>query len=206
MTSTPDRDKPMVRRARIGDRERLRRMQARSLRVLGRGDYTDAAIDSFLAHLGTMDDFLLHEGTYYMVEIDGCLAASGGWSRRTPLMGKSLKPPHAVEAPLVPWVRCIFVDPRFARRGLATRLLELAEREAALAGYRQLQLTATLNGVPLYESLGYEASDHSAIDLPDGRRFSVVAMRKDLKAISRRASSGRRREPVGVHAPAASSA
>ena len=56
--STPDRDKPVIRRARIGDRERLRRMQARAFRILGRGDYTDAEIDAFLTHLGTMDDFM----------------------------------------------------------------------------------------------------------------------------------------------------
>lgn len=173
-------DKPVIRRARIGDRERLRRMQQRSLRVLGRGDYSDAEIDAFLAHAGTMDDFLLHEGTYYMVEIDGCLAASGGWSRRQPLQGKSLAPAHALEAPLVPWIRSVFVDPRFARRGLARRLMELAEREAGFAGYRQLQLTASLTGVPLYEALGYEETARSALPLPGGLRFKVVAMRKRI--------------------------
>lgn len=183
-----DAAKPVIRRARIGDRERLRRMQARALRVLGRGHYSDADIESFLAHRGTMDDFLLHEGSYYMAEIDGVLAASGGWSRRMPLFGKSLKPPHVLEAPVVPWIRSIFVDPRFARRGLGTRLMELAEREAAFAGYRQLQLTATLTGVPLYETLGYETTANSAIDLPDGRRFKVVAMRKDLQPVGRRTS------------------
>lgn len=179
--------KPVIRRAGIADRERIRRMQLQSFRVLGRGIYSDAEIESFLAHRGTMDDFLLYEGTYYMVEIDGFLAASGGWSRRTPLFGKSLKPPHAVDAPLVPWIRSIFVDPRFVRQGLATRLVELAEREAAFAGYRQLQLTATLTGVPLYQSLGYEATDRSAIDLPDGQQFRVVAMRKGIGAMARRA-------------------
>jgi len=186
IVKTPDRDKPVIRRARIADRERLRRMQAHALRVLGRGDYAAAEIDSLLAHVGTMDDFLLYEGTYYLVELDGVLAASGGWSRRMPLLGKSLKPPNAIEAPLIPWIRSIFVDPRFVRRGLATRLMELAEREAAMAGYRELQLTATLTGVPLYESLGYEAGVRSAIPLPGGRRFRVVPMRKVLTTGSRR--------------------
>jgi GNAT superfamily N-acetyltransferase len=202
MTISSDHEKPVIRRARIGDRERLRRMQARAFRVLGRGDYTDAEIDSFLAHLGTMDDFLLHEGTYYMVEIDGCLAACGGWSRRTPHQGKSLAPAHALEAPVVPWIRSIFVDPRYARRGLATRLMELAEREAAFSGYRRLQLTATLTGVPLYRSLGYETTVESAIDLPDGQRFRVAAMRKDIAPTERRAPPGLRRDPVSARASA----
>ena len=194
MTMTAEPDLTIVRRARIGDRERLRRMQQRAFRILGRGDYTDAEISSFLSHLGTMDDFLLHEGTYYMVEIDGCLAACGGWSRRTPLQGKSLRPPQAIDAAVVPWIRSIFVDPRFARQGLATRLMELAEREAAFAGYRQLQLTASLNAVPLYEAFGYEATARSAIDLPDGLRFRVVAMRKDVEAVTHPASRPDHRE------------
>jgi GNAT superfamily N-acetyltransferase len=177
--STSDPEKPVIRRARIGDRERLRRMQQHSLRVLGRGDYTDAEIDAFLAHAGTMDDFLLQEGTYYLVEIDGCLAASGGWSRRGPHMGKSH--PHALEAPLVPWIRSLFVDPRYARRGLARRLMELAEREASFAGYRQFQLSASLTGVPLYQSLGYAETGRADVELPDGLSFRLVTMRKTLE-------------------------
>jgi GNAT superfamily N-acetyltransferase len=172
-------DKPVIRRARIADRERLRRMQARSLRVLARGDYTDAEIDAFLAHAGTMDDFLLQEGTYYLVEIDGVLAASGGWSRRGPHMGKSH--PHALEAPLVPWIRSVFVDPRYTRRGLARRLMELAEREASFAGYRQFQLSASLTGVPLYQSLGYAETGREDVPLPNGLRFRLVTMRKTLE-------------------------
>jgi hypothetical protein len=59
--------------------------------------------------------------------------------------------------------------------------MELAEREAALAGYRQLQLTASLTGVPLYESLGYEETTRTALSLPGGLRFKVVAMRKTIE-------------------------
>jgi GNAT superfamily N-acetyltransferase len=175
-----DFEKPVVRRARIADRERLRRMQERSLRVLGRGDYTDAAIEALLANEGTMDDFLLQERTYYMLEIDGCLAASGGWSRRGPHLVRFHPQGHMLEAPLVPWIRSVFVDPRYARRGLARRLMELAEREAALAGYRQLQLTATLTGVPLYRSLGYAETGYADVALPGALTFRLVAMRKSL--------------------------
>jgi hypothetical protein len=39
--------------------------------------------------------------------------------------------------------------------------------------------------VPLYERLGYEATTNSAIDLPDGRRFRMVAMRKQIETAAR---------------------
>ena len=35
----------------------------------------------FIAFVGTMDDQLIDEGTYYVVEVDGRPVASGGWSR-----------------------------------------------------------------------------------------------------------------------------
>jgi GNAT superfamily N-acetyltransferase len=180
-----DHERPVIRRARIADRERLRRMQAHSLRVLGRGDYTEAEIETFLAHAATMDDFLLQEGTYYVIEIEGSLAASGGWSRRVPHLGGSHPLEHVLEAPLVPWIRSVFVDPRYARRGLARRLMEIAEREAAFVGYRQFQLTATITGVPFYRSLGYSELGPGDVALPGGLRFRLVTMRKTLEPKTR---------------------
>jgi GNAT superfamily N-acetyltransferase len=177
--TAPDSESPVLRRARIADRERLLLMQARSLRVLGRGDYSDAEIETFLRHSATMDDFLLHDGTYSLIEIDGCVAACGGWSRRGPHMSASHPP--ALDQAVVPWIRSVFVDPRYARRGLARRLMELAEREAALAGHRQFQLYATITGVPFYRSLGYAETGPADVALPDGLNFRLVAMRKMLE-------------------------
>jgi GNAT superfamily N-acetyltransferase len=86
-----------------------------------------------------------------------------------------------VEAPLVPWIRSVFVDPRYARRGLARRLMELAEREAAFSGYRQFQLAATITGIPFYRSLGYTEEGPVSVPLPGGLRFRLVTMRKTLE-------------------------
>jgi hypothetical protein len=85
-------DTPVMRAAGPKDRLELLSMQALSMRVLGSGYYTAAQIEAFLAHVGTMDDFLLHEGTYYVVEEDGVIAASGGWSRRRPNYANVLRP------------------------------------------------------------------------------------------------------------------
>jgi GNAT superfamily N-acetyltransferase len=111
--------------------------------------------------------------------------ASGGWSRLRPNYANATRPAGLPAAePTVPKIRSVFVHPAFARRGLATRLMDLAEGEARAAGFRTIELTATLSGVPLYLSRGYEETGRIAIPLPSGHRFIGVTMRKGLHAAS----------------------
>jgi GNAT superfamily N-acetyltransferase len=170
-----------IRRALPPERRELRRLQAWSLRELGRGHYTERQIESFIAHIGTMDDFLLHEGTYYVLQVGDGIAACGGWSRRIPnyagVTAISGHPPSPA-----PKIRSVFVHPAHARRGLGRRLVEYAETEAADFGYAEIELTATLPGVPLYRALGYEETTPFSVELPDGQWFAAMGMRKALPA------------------------
>ncbi|WP_421726466.1 GNAT family N-acetyltransferase [Bauldia sp.] len=145
-----------IRPARLSDSTTLRQMHEQSLRVLAADCYTEAEIDAFLAHIGTMDDFLLHEGTYYVVVHGDAIVASGGWSRKMPnyaVVSGGDRPPVTLG---VPKIRSMFVHPMFARRGLATLLARRAETEVVAAGYDEIELTATLSGVPFYAALGYQ--------------------------------------------------
>lgn len=69
-------------------------------------------------------------------------------------------PPH----PLHPsddrrgYVLNLFVEPDHRRRGLARRLMQLAEQELARRGVALLVLHATEKGRPLYAGLGWSAS------------------------------------------------
>lgn len=54
-------------------------------------------------------------------------------------------------------IRKVFVHPDWARRGLASLLVQTAECEAAKQGYPRLFVRANINAVPLYEKLGYRA-------------------------------------------------
>jgi GNAT superfamily N-acetyltransferase len=173
-------DSVVIRRATLADREALRAMQAFSISVLGVDFYAPQQIAAFICHVGTLDDFLLHEGTFYLAESGGAVVASGGWSRRRPNYANAM---GEVERPgaVVPKIRGVFVHPAFARRGIASALMARAEAEALAAGYREVELTATLSGVPLYRKLGYAALRPITLHLPDGVAFPGLMMRKQLR-------------------------
>ena len=59
----------------------------------------------------------------------------------------------------------VLTYPAYRRRGIATRLLEALIAEARQAGVSCLELSATEDGMPLYEKLGFTASRCPAMRL-----------------------------------------
>jgi GNAT superfamily N-acetyltransferase len=157
----------------------IRAMQARSMRELGRAFYRPAAIAAMLEAVGTMDDAVVREGHYLVaVGAAGAVVGSGGWSRLPPGYASALGGEAAARDRAT--VRSVFVDPGAARRGIASAIMARTEAEAAACGVRELGLTATLSGVPLYARLGYRPLERLAVDLGRGRRFEIVKMHKRL--------------------------
>lgn len=154
-------------------------MQTLSMSVLAAGFYSPAEIGGFITHVGTMDDFLLHEGTYYVVEHNGEIVASGGWSRLRPNYANAAAGSAQIRSNQ-PKVRSVYVHPAFARRRLASKLMDLAEGEAKASGFDMIELTATLSGVPLYTQRGYRSAGDVTINLPGGLVFGAVMMQKPL--------------------------
>ena len=144
---------------------------------LGSADYSAAEIEAFLVHLGTYDPTLIDAGTYFVAENRGQVVASGGWS---------VCPPHHPDdgcdeslrrhmlSPNSAKIRSIFVHPSYARLGLGSRIVRLAEDEALSKGYRLLEIWATLTGVPLYRKLGYQVLDRMAF--PGGNGWTLTAL------------------------------
>ncbi len=52
-------------------------------------------------------------------------------------------------------VRAMYTHPDFKRRGVGRMILALCEEAARDAGYRRVELMATLSGEPLYLACGY---------------------------------------------------
>jgi GNAT superfamily N-acetyltransferase len=157
-----------LRLAQRADVDRLRVLIDASVRGLSSGYYTPEEIDASLIHVFGIDTRVIDDGTYFVIEHDGDIAASGGWSaRRTLFGGDQMK---ANEDPLLDpavdpaRIRAFFVHPAHARRGLARRLFTACHDAARAAGFRKLELAATLPGVPLYTALGFTA--HEPIDAP----------------------------------------
>ncbi|MCG2586239.1 GNAT family N-acetyltransferase [Massilia sp. TS11] len=136
---------------------------------LSAGFYTPEQAAAITREVFGVDTQLVDDATYFAVEQDGRLVACGGWSKRvTPFGGDQHK--RGVDRLLDPAteaarIRAFFVHPDMARRGIGRRLLEHCATAARAAGFHQLELTATMPGVPLYEACGFEKREPVALNL-----------------------------------------
>ncbi len=156
----------------------------RSARALQVPHYRSEQIEAALGPVFGVDRQLIHDGTYYVVEMNGRIVGAGGWSRRRALFGGDAGRTHE-DAMLDPdrdaaRVRAFFVHPDQARRGLGRALLGASEEAIVRARFRRIELVATLAGEVLYAACGYRVMERWEIDLAGGLRLPVVRMRKEV--------------------------
>jgi phosphinothricin acetyltransferase len=175
---------PRLRAATLADVPALGALMAASVRELSVGFYSPAQVESALQHLLGTDTQLITDGTYYVADVAGQIAAAGGWSRRFTMHGgdQAKRGPDPLIDPAADpaRLRAFFVHPRWARRGLATLLFHECSLAARAAGFRAFQLTATLPGEPLYGALGFEVIERGAVPLPGGLELGTARMRRLL--------------------------
>ena len=176
-----------LRNATPADIPRLRDLIEQSVRALSVGYYTGPQIESALRHVFGPDTQLIADRTYYVIESEaGELVAAGGWSRRRTLYGgdqmKGVEDPLLDPATEAARIRAFFVHPARARCGLGRQLFERCAAGAARAGFRTMELMATLPGEPLYRALGFAEIERSSAPLPDGEVLPVVRMARPLAA------------------------
>ena len=166
------------------DADRLRVVMDAAIGRLQEGFLTDEQVESSRAIMG-IDQQLIADGTYYVVEHDGAVAGCGGWSRRATLYGSDSTPGRdpqlldpAVDAARV---RAMYTDPAFARQGVGRLILTLCERAAASEGFTRLELMGTMSGQPLYSAYGFVPVEH----IEDDRGGAPVPLVKMEKQIDR---------------------
>jgi predicted ATPase/tetratricopeptide (TPR) repeat protein/GNAT superfamily N-acetyltransferase len=168
----------------MADIPKLQELIARSARGLSVGYYSDAQIESAVRYVFGVDSNLISDGTYFVAEIQGKLAGCGGWSRRRNLYGGDQRPAGSMELLDPTWdaarIRAFFVAPEFARHGVGRKLLETCVAAASEAGFRRLELMATLPGVPFYRKAGFSEGEQLTDTLPDGTRIEFVRMEKAI--------------------------
>ncbi|HST08939.1 MAG TPA: GNAT family N-acetyltransferase [Terriglobales bacterium] len=167
----------------------LQKLIDASVRGLQARDYSPTQIETALATVYGVDSQLISDDTYFVVEtnvpareIVGC----GGWSKRKTLYGgdhwtgreDTLLDPQKDAAK----IRAFFVHPAWVRRGIGTILLDACEQAAIAAGFRRLEMGATLSGVPLYKARGYEALENLGVPLANGESLPIVRMEKRVSA------------------------
>ena len=173
-----------IRLATLAEIDALNALVERAVRGLSTGYYTPAQIDGALRYMFGIDTQLIHDGTYYVAEIEGQLSGCGGWSQRRTLYGgdqsKATADPLLDSAREAGRIRAFFVHPNVARRGVGRAILAACEAAAQQAGFRRLELAATLPGEPLYRALGYTPDERTSIPFPDGQSLPIVRMHKLL--------------------------
>jgi GNAT superfamily N-acetyltransferase len=154
-------------------------MQA-AIEELQKGFLNDAQIRSSHAFMG-LDQQLIDDGTYYVVEIDGRLAGCGGWSRRATLYGgdhSAGRDSALLDSARDPAkVRAMYTHPSFTRRGVGRLILSLCEQAASAEGFSRLELMSTLSGQPLYTAAGFEPLEE-VTDSAGGVPVPLVRMGK----------------------------
>jgi GNAT superfamily N-acetyltransferase len=140
-------------------------------------------VEASFAVMG-LDRQLVEDGTYFVVEHEGEIVGSGGWSARATLFGgdhsagrsAALLDPAAEPAR----VRAMYTHPTFTRRGIGRFILSLSEIHAAERGFRRTTLAATMAGLPLYRACGYREVEHFREMTPSGVSVPLVRMEKML--------------------------
>ena len=178
-----------IRAALPADVEVLEALIRDSVLGLSGGDYSPEQLASALRHVFGIDTRLIDDGTYFVVEHQGQPVACGGWSRRRTLFGGDRyadRSDDRLDPETEPArIRAFFVHPDWARKGVGRMLLQECERAAAANGFRHLELMATLTGIPFYQREGFSLQERHDLEFPDGVRFPLVRMSRDLTDLQR---------------------
>ena len=131
-----------------------------------------------------LDDQLILDKTYFLIDFEGVLVGCGGWSNRKTLFGGNhtpnrsndfLDPNHDAAK-----IRAMYTHPDWARKGIGTFILELAEKEACNAGFKRCELMATLSGIYLYKRRGYRIDEEIFYKSKKGNSVKMYKMTKFL--------------------------
>jgi GNAT superfamily N-acetyltransferase len=182
-----------LRQATHEDAPHLMPLIERSVRTLQAQDYSRSQLEAALGTVYGVDMALIVDGTYYVVVAeDGTIIGCGGWSRRATLFGvhKLVRDDSALRPGVDPArIRAFFIDPDWARCGIASAILGTCEAAALAEGFTALSLAATLTGVAFYRRHGFVETCQFDTPLPNGEGMALRAMEKQLKPFTAGADS-----------------
>ena len=168
--------------ARPDDLEALKELMDAAISELQKPFLDESQIASSRTIMG-LDTQLIDDGTYFLVECDGQLAGCGGWSRRATLYGGDQTPGRSA-ALLDPTkdparIRAMYTHPDHTRKGVGRLIISLCEEAARSEGFTEMELMATLSGVPLYRACGFIECE-KIIDDRGGAGVPLLRMKKSL--------------------------
>ena len=173
-----------LRVARSDDVAAIEKLIPLSVRGLQSDYYSAAQMDAALGSVFGVDRQLIRDNTYFVVEHECEIIACGGWSKRKTLFGSDHQT-NRNDAELNPAcdsarIRAFFVHPEWARRGIGRAILEASENAIRAAGFRSIELAATLPGKAFYAAFNYVPTARYEVPLANGLTLPVVRMIKNF--------------------------
>jgi GNAT superfamily N-acetyltransferase len=172
-----------LRRATPGDAEQLELLMAAAIAQLLAPYLAPDEVAASFTIMG-LDRQLIDDGTYLVVEHEGRIVASGGWSARATLFGGDHtqgRDAAKVDPTTEPArMRAMYTHPDYTRRGIGRFILAESEKEAAGRGFRRATLVATMAGLPLYRACAYREVEYFREPTPSGVSVPLVRMEKSL--------------------------
>jgi GNAT superfamily N-acetyltransferase len=167
------------------DLEAIEKLMKHSMRILGRGHYSQQQIESCCRYVCVPDLQLILDQTLFVAVSDQTIVGCGGWSFRKTLHAGPLKSSQDV-AILNPEkdsarIRAMFVEPSESGMGIGSLILAHSERAAQEHGFQNGMLGATLSGLAFYQSRGWASVAQEPATLQDGVVIDVVRMGKVFK-------------------------
>jgi GNAT superfamily N-acetyltransferase len=174
----------MPRLATPDDIDGIARLIERSVHGLQSHHYSDTQRQHALGSVFGIDSQLIIDRTYYTITQGDRYLACGGWSFRSTLFGADAHKTTADRlldpANEAARIRAFFVDPDHARQGLARLILDTCLAAAVNHGFRQVELAATLPGIPFYQKMGFQPLGLFNQALGNGESLALMKMRMAL--------------------------
>lgn len=144
--------------AKIEDIPEIISLMSLAINTLQAGFLSPEQVSASQMSMG-LDTQLIEDGTYFCVWVEDHIVGCGGWSFRSTLYGgnhsagrnASRLDPATDRAR----IRAMYTHPDFTRRGIGRLILETSEQAAKAAGFKALEMAATLAGEPFYRRCGY---------------------------------------------------
>ncbi|MFT5311983.1 MAG: GNAT superfamily N-acetyltransferase [Paraglaciecola sp.] len=135
-----------------------------------------------------LDQTLIEDQSYFIIETvehgNTIMVGCGGWGKRRTLYGGDHTPGRddsysdpAVEAARI---RAMYTHPSWIRCGVGSYLLDVSEALARDAGFKKIELGATLPGEPFYLARGYKEVARETNVAANGANNVVITMKKAL--------------------------
>jgi putative acetyltransferase len=130
----------IIRKATVDDAAEIMDLHTNSVLRLCRGDYTPEQLQGWV-NASSLEKYKLRLEKHrsYVAELDEVMIGYVHWNPETSELCSS------------------FVHPDYARQGVGTRLMDIAEKDALSMGRNEMWLMASLTAVPFYFAMGWKS-------------------------------------------------